>query len=78
MRTSVYFEPILIIAVLFMARICRSGIHRVEVRATPSAFYSFSSSLLKNNFCTINCALLYQKKQKSIKWKAEKQCSFSV
>lgn len=60
-RTSVYFEPIAIIAVLFIARICRSGILRVEVRANPSAFYSFLSSLLKNNFCTINCALLYKK-----------------
>lgn len=50
-RTSVYFEPIVIIAVLFIVRICRYGIHRVEVRANPSAFYSFLF-ISFNKLCT--------------------------
>lgn len=61
--TNIYFEPIINI-LLFIARLCSSGNQGVEVIVTSFVLYLFLSSLLKNNFCAISCALLYQKEKK--------------
>lgn len=63
--TNIYFEPIINIALLFIARLCSSGNQGVEVIVTSFVLYLFLSSLLKNNFCAISCALLYQKGKKN-------------
>lgn len=62
--TNIYFEPIINIALLFIARLCSSGNQGVEVIVTSFVLYLFLSPLLKNNFYAISCALFYQKEKK--------------